>query len=579
MNKDLRIGLIEPYATQDGTLWGPRMKDLYSVVRLPSRAIDLLAAILRRQGFSSVKTFNPLYNRHRGRFQPEELRALSEMDVVGISSITRTQPPAYELARRLKELNPAVWTVFGGPHVTALPEESLAHGDVVVRREGDATFVDLLERLAEDRSNPFLENLPGISYRDRHGEICHNPDRPFLTGEELSELPFPDLPPSVLRGISNSVIVTSRGCPFACDFCAVISQFGRGYRFLGTDRAVELIAHTLRQTQKPVFFGDDNFNALPSRTRAILERVLEKGIRIPSWGAQVRVEAAQDRELLALMKRAGCSKVYVGFESINQETLDLFKKRSSREKNEAAIRAFHEAGLSIHGMFVLGSDADTVGTVRDTVAFAKEMRLGTAQFFALTTLPGTPMTARYLEEGKVLNRNWHLYDAHHVVIEPARMSPHILQQEISRSHKDFYSWREALRNLFSAPVDRLYNAKIRILGSFLALWIHRQVRTYRRELKTLEAWSQEVENRYQSLWRAWGSRVQNLGREISQTAEPVRESAEEFMGWLKKSLEPLPQEFLPYCRRYVMPKVEAIRDFLVSREGQTLPLTAGSGPF
>jgi anaerobic magnesium-protoporphyrin IX monomethyl ester cyclase len=576
MKEELRIGLIEPYATKDGTLWGPRMKDLYSMVRLPSRAIDLLAAILRNRGFSSVKTFNPLYNRHRGRFHREELSALAKMDVVGISSITRTQPPAYELARRLKKLNPGVWTVFGGPHVTALPEESLEHGDVVVRREGDATFVDLLERLAEGRSDPFLEDLPGISYRHRDGSIRHNPERPFLTSEELSELPFPDLPHCVLRGISNSVIVTSRGCPFACEFCAVISQFGRGYRFLDTDRAVELIEHTLRQTRKPVFFGDDNFNARPSRTRAILERVLEKGIRMPPWGAQVRVEAAQDRALLALMKRAGCSKVYVGFESINQETLDLFNKRSSREENEAAIRAFHKAGLSIHGMFVLGSDADTLATVRDTVAFAKEMRLGTAQFFALTTLPGTPMTARYLEEGKVLNRNWHLYDAHHVVIEPARMTPHLLQQEITRSHKDFYSWREALRNLFSAPADRLYNAKIRILGSFLTLWIHRQVRTYRRQLRTLEAWSQEVENRYQSLWRAWGSRVQTLGREISQTTEPVRESAEEFMGWLRKSLEPLPQEFLPYCRRYVRPKIETIRKLLVSGECQPAPLPLSS---
>jgi radical SAM superfamily enzyme YgiQ (UPF0313 family) len=274
------------------------------------------------------------------------------------------------------------------------------------------------------------------------------------------------------------------------------------------------------------------------------------------------------------MKRAGCSKVYVGFESINQETLELFNKRSSREKNEEAIRRFHQAGLSIHGMFVLGSDADTLETVRDTVAFAKRMRIGTAQFFALTTLPGTPMTARYVEDGKVLSRKWHLYDAHHVVIQPAQMTPRLLQEELLRSHQDFYSWKEAFRHLFSAPREKLYNAKIRIMGSFLTLWIHRQVRGYRRQLKALEAWSQEVDARYQDLWKEWGSRVQNLSREISHTAEPVRTSAEEFMRWLRKSLEPLPQEFLPYCRRYVGPKIDAIRKLLVTAESPTEPSPA-----
>ncbi len=562
MKKNLRIGLIEPYATRDGSLWEPRMMDLYSMARLPARAIDLLAAILRHQGYPSVMACNPLYNRYGGRFHPDDLKKLAGMDVVGISAITRTQPPAYELARELKRINPKIWTVFGGPHVTALPEEALMHGDVVIRREGDASLVELVERITENREDPFLEDLPGISYRDRKGAVHHNPDRPFLTSEELSALPFPVYPEEVRKGINNNVVVTSRGCPFQCEFCSVISQFGSGYRYLDVDRSVELIEHTLRQAWKPIFFGDDNFNARPARTKAILEKILQKGIRMPWWGAQVRVEAARDRELLDLMRRAGCTKVYVGFESINQETLDLFNKKATREKNEDAIRGFHQAGLSIHGMFVLGSDADTVQTVRDTVAFAKRMRIGTAQFFALTPLPGTPMTARYAEEGKVISREWHLYDALHVVIRPAKMTPHRLQREVFRSHQNFYSLREAARSLIHAPQERLYNAKIRIIGGLLTLWARSQAREYRRQLKALDAWSREVDDRYHGLWQEWGSRVQNLGREISRTAEPVRASAEEFIGWLRKSLESLPQEFLPYCQRYVGPRIETIRKVL-----------------
>jgi len=557
--RDLRIGLIELYATEDGSLWGPRMKDLYSIVRLPSRATELLAAILRGQGWSRVTTFNPLYNCHGRRFHRSELAELARMDVVGISAITRTQPPSYRLAGELKALNPAIRIVFGGPHVTAHPEEALEYGDVVVRREGDVTFPELLERLEDDRENPCLEDLPGISFRDRDGNAVHNEDRPFVTSEELSRLPFPVYPERVRKGITHSVIVTSRGCPFRCDFCAVIAHFGSGYRCMDVESTVELVDHTIRQTRRPIFFGDDNFHARPGRTRAVLNRILEKGLRMPPWGVQVRVEAAWDDELLGLMKRAGCTRLYVGLESINEETLRAFNKQSSRAKNEEAIRRFNDARFSVHGMFVLGSDQDTRDTVRETVRFARTTMLATAQFFSLTPLPGTPLTDRYREQGKILSRSWHLYDAHHVTVRPARMSPHVLQRELDRAHLEFYSWREAVRRLFLSRYDRLYHAAIRISGNLLTRRIHFRMRRYTRQLRDLDRWSREVETRHQRLLRPLGEKVQSLGKGLSQSAAPVRASVEEFVAWLRRSLEKLPQEFAGYGQRYVRFKTEAVR--------------------
>ena len=573
-NRKVRMGLVELYATRDGSLWSPRMKDLYSVVRLPSRAIDLLAAIVERTGLASVETFNPLYGSPGRRLCAEDFRKLASLDVVGISSITRTQPPSYELARRLKELNPNIWILFGGPHVTALPEEAFEHGDVVVRHEGDATVVDLAQRFAESLERPFFADVPGISYRENDGAIHHNPDRPFLTNEELSSLPFPVYPSRVLKGISNSVIVSSRGCPFACDFCAVITHFGSRYRFMHPDRTVELIEHTLRQTRKAIFFGDDNFHANPSRTRAILEKVLEKGISMPTWGAQVRVEAAQDAEGMALMRRAGCRRVYVGFESVNEKTLKLFNKHSTLEKNEQAIRRFHEAGLAVHGMFVLGSDEDTVETVRETARFAKRMRLETAQFFSLTPLPGTPMSARYGLQEKVLSSHWHLYDAHHVTVRPEKIAPHLLQEELGRAHLDFYSWQEAFRYLLCSP-DRLYNAKVRIFGNALARKIGLQMRSYQERLKSLECWSQEMEVRYQRLGRLLSSRVQGLGKGLSIGTGSLHDSAEEFVRWLRSSAEAIPKEFLPYCQRQISSNSERIRTALSSAESWGEPVLPG----
>ena len=561
--KDLKIGLIELYATVDGTLWGDRMKDLYSIVRLPSRATELLAANLRKNGFTSLRTFNPLYNRFGGKFHRKELEELAAMDVVGISAITRTHPPSAELACSLKELNPNIKVVFGGPHATACPEEALESCDVVVRREGDFTFPELAERVAADPLSPFLDDVEGISFKDDVGNVIHNPDRPYLTSEQLSDLPFPVYPKRVRKGIDYSVLVTSRGCPFRCDFCSVISHFGSHYRFLDVEATVAMVEQNLREVGKPIFFGDDNFHANPSRSKAVLNRILEKDLPMPEWGAQVRVEAAHDRELMRLMRRAGCTRLYVGLESVNEETLKAFNKHSSPEKNEEAIRIFNEHGFAVHGMFVLGSDEDTVETVRETVTFARKSMLSTAQFFCLTALPGTPMTRRYGEAGKILSRDWHLYDAHHVIVRPSRMAPYDLQRALDRANQQFYSWKEAFRHLMFARHNRVYNCVIRLLGNLLSRRVRFQMRPFRRRLRQLERWSDEMDSRYDRLVRSLGDTVQNLGKGLSQTAAPVRVSIEEFGRWLKVSLEKLPNEFVPYAQRYVRFKTEpVIRGYL-----------------
>ncbi len=549
-SRSLRIALIELYATQDGRLFGNRQKDLYSVVRLPSRAIDLLGAILKAQGFRQVHIYNPRYNAHSGRFHEEELKELAGMDVVGISSITRTQPQSYELAARLKAVNPDIKIIFGGPHVTALPEEATAYADVVVLHEGDATIVELMERLQENKHDPYLDDVKGIAYRDRDGNTRYTTRRPFLSNEELSRLPFPVMPKEVCSRIDYSVVVTSRGCPFACEFCAVVTQFGRQYRFLDVDRTIELIQHTLRQTRKPIFFGDDNFTARPSRTKELMERLLEQGISMPPWHAQVRVEAAEDAELLSLMKRAGCQTVYVGFESVNDKTLAAFNKRSSFEKNEAAIRRFHEAGISVHGMFVLGSDEDTEETVRDTVRFAKRLKLDTAQFFALSTIPGTPLMERYAREGKIITTDWHIYDGHHVVIRPEKIAPHVLQSELARAHLDFYSFREAIRYLFVSQ-DKLGNAAIRIKGNILTRQILHSSRSYQRKLETLDRWNLQVEGLYRRLRRGWETMSTEVREEFIRRTEPARDLLEELAKGLRSNMESISGEFLPYCHNQI----------------------------
>jgi len=223
------------------------------------------------------------------------------------TAITRTAPQSFELAARIKEANPRIKIIFGGPHPTALPKESLEFGDIVVTHEGDFTLPEVCRRLRDDFENPVLGDVLGVASKTNDGEIKINKDRPFLTSEELSSLPFPEYTEHEKQYITHNVVNTSRGCPFECEYCSVIDNFGRQFRFTDDDYTIELIKYTIGIRRRPIFFGDDIFNANRGRVKRILSRILDEGIDMPRWFAQVRVESACDPEMLKLMARTGCS--------------------------------------------------------------------------------------------------------------------------------------------------------------------------------------------------------------------------------------------------------------------------------
>ena len=157
----------------------------------------------------------------------------------------------------------------------------------------------------------------------------------------------------------------------------------------------------------------------------------------------------RDPELLDLMQRSGCELVYLGLESVNQATLDGFEKAQTVDDIERAIKLLHEHGIRSHGMFVLGADTDTVQTVRDTVTFAMKNHIDTVMLNILTPLPGTPQFDDLDAEGRIFDKRWELYDAHHVVFEPQLMTPYELQIEMLRGYMRFYSLRTWLRYIFT----------------------------------------------------------------------------------------------------------------------------------
>ncbi|HUU49999.1 MAG TPA: radical SAM protein [Nitrospinota bacterium] len=431
----------------------------FSRVVIPRVGNILLGTLLKKKGYEV-------------RVYVEELKSLDfkeilKADLVGISTITTTAPRAHNIAKRVKKAGIPV--VMGGTHVTFLPDEALNYADYVVRGEGEETLVELVDYLEKGGD---LRKIKGLSFKE-NGINIHNPNRSFLENQELN--PIPDY--SLIEGWkapkefgktsrfqwkSKGVvsIETSRGCPYSCKFCTVNVFFGKNYRYKSVDRVMEELRY---QKGSHIFFCDDNFAFNKERTKELLRRMIKEKIP-PEWSAQVRADAAKDDELLFLMKKSNCFCVFVGFESINPKTLELYDKRQTLEEIEYSIKRFHDFGINIHGMFVLGSDEDDIETIRETAKFAKKNNIDSVQLAILTPGPGSEIYKEYKENNRLLTEDWSLYDSLYVVSEPKNMTPYELQKEVLKASKNFYSWLEIFKRLFRGDI---FYFLIKLYGKYI----------------------------------------------------------------------------------------------------------------
>ena len=418
----MKIRLIEPE---------PPGMHVWAKVLLPRLGLPIIAATLKEQGHD-VLVYNPT-------MAPIDWDDVTTSDLVGLSSTTSTATTAYEFADRLRA--EGIPVVIGGSHVTFMADEALEHVDYVARGEGgEQLMLELIEALHGRRE---LNSIAGLSYT-HDGLATHNPPREACS--DLDTLPFPDLRLVVgSEKIKTVPIMTSWGCPFDCTFCSVTAMFGKKYRF----RSAESVIAELRDKRPElIFFYDDNFAANRKRLKRLLRMMIDEGLAVP-WSAQVRADVVRDPELLELMRDSGCHLVYLGLESVNQDTLDNFEKAQTVDDIRRAIKVLHHYGIKSHGMFVLGADTDDVQTVRDTVSFAKDNHIDTVMLNILTPLPGTQQFREMDADGRIFDRRWELYDAHHVVFEPRRMTPYELQIETLRGYARFYSLRTWFKYVFT----------------------------------------------------------------------------------------------------------------------------------
>lgn len=448
---------------------------IYSRMPLPRLGTILLATILRGRGHDAQVQIEEL-----GRIRMEEIEMA---DAVGISIITSTAPRGYEFARIFRKMGKTVF--MGGAHATYLPEEALLHCDYVLRGEADGTIVPFIEAL--ERKGGF-EEVGGLSWW-RGGTVAHNPNTAYIKDMDKSPIPDFRLITNWEKKMDVTPIMTSRGCPYDCEFCSVSNMFGRQFRHKGTERVLaELRQHKelcrengVKNPDDWIFFYDDNFTINKKRVKELLRAMISENLT-PHWTAQASVDVADDDELLGLLKESNCYLLYIGFESINPETLKAYNKKQTVEKIEKAIRKLRQYGIRVHGMFVFGADTDDASVISGTAAFAKRNKLHSVQFMILTPLPGTRTYQELTRQERITTRDWRLYDAHHVVFEPAHFSQHGLQYDTITAMLSFYGLRHILKRAFFLLL-RLHDLKRGLIEISIKLYGHRTLKHWFQQKK------------------------------------------------------------------------------------------------
>ena len=355
--------------------------------------------------------------------QDEHVEALDTRDtpdLVAIQAYTSSANRAYVLADEYRSRGAHV--CIGGLHVTSMPREAAAHADTVFLGPGEDTWPRFLA--------DFRAGRPRRVYRSKGRTLAGAPPlrRDLIKGH--------------LYLVPNTLVV-SRGCPHHCDFCYK-DAFYRGGRSFYTQPIDEALAEIDRLPGRHLCFLDDNIPGDPRFAEGLFDALGGMG-RV--WLAAGTVQAVlRFPRLLEKAARAGMRSLFVGFETLSEESLRSVHKTHNLHRDYGeACRRLHGLGIMVNASFVFGMDGDDESVFDRTVEWAVRQGIESATFHILTPYPGTRLFRRMEKEGRLLTRNWDLYDTRHAVFRPARMSPAVLEAGYRRANAQFGSWPAILR--------------------------------------------------------------------------------------------------------------------------------------
>jgi radical SAM superfamily enzyme YgiQ (UPF0313 family) len=384
-------------------------KNSRSIFRFPPLGICYVAASLQRAGHD-VDILDCTF---MTRNEALDRAAHAEAEVVGIYSMITMQEESITFAKYLHSR--ARLLVAGGPLPSCDPQAFLDDFDVVVIGEGERTMVELVRAYA---AGDALTDIAGIAYRNatteegnprqHNGRVVVATPRPLATN--LDELSFParQLLPNdqyiqygrKTFGYSKTTVITTRGCPFRCEFCSN-AVFGVSYRERSAVNVVDEVEQALLLGYDYIHFADDVFTFNKERLLAICDEIKQRRLSF-AWECLGRVDS-MSRELASAMKNAGCRRVFFGIESGNDNILKLMNKRITIRQARAAVTIAREAGLKVGAFFIVCYPGETNETVLDTLRFASSLPLDYLSFTMPYPLPNTALHERIKER---INKPW-----------------------------------------------------------------------------------------------------------------------------------------------------------------------------
>ena len=331
--------------------------------------------------------------------ESERLDIDEECDLVGISCMTSNAPRAYHLAREFKKRGKKV--ILGGVHPTILPDEALRYADAVVVGEAEGVWEQVL----------------------RDFETCGMKARYEQQPPSLERyIPMHTRHVSRKRLFNVVPVMTTRGCPYSCDFCCVSNLYGKKIRHA----PIANVVRDIEESENKIYiFLDDNIIGDRHYAKELFRAIQPLKIK---WVGQASISFVHDAELMKLAAKSGCGALFFGLESVS--ALQLQKMRKSIkdiEKMGEAVKIIKGMGIHFHASFVFGFDDDTTAVFPETLDFLQRYRIGTASFNILTPYPGTAVYRRLKDEGRLLTENWKYYDHSTVVFRPKNMTPYELQ--------------------------------------------------------------------------------------------------------------------------------------------------------
>ena len=349
-----------------------------------------------------------------------------DADLVGLTVITGTAKRAYELADHFRRRG--ITVVLGGPHVTLIPEDAQAHADAIVVGYAEDTWPQLIRDFAGGCLQSRYNQAPTLDLANRaFARRDLLPSRHYLT---------------------NNVFEATRGCIHNCDFCVVPTAWGRKpYQKPAQDVVADIRQHGARK----LIFVDLNLIADRAYAMELFTALIPLKVQ---WYGLATVLLAEDLQLLELAARSGCRGLLMGLESISPQNLrNSHKGFNTPDRFAKVVEVLHQHGIALQGCFVFGLDHDEPDAFLKTAEFAVQARIDLPRFAIVTPFPNTALYKRLEAEGRILTKNWELYDGQHVVFRPAKLSIEELQSGTEAAWKHAYSFRSIARRITHSPAS------------------------------------------------------------------------------------------------------------------------------